>query len=407
MDARLKAGLALAASGCLTLASGVGSLEPTYTLATGQQTNSWAVAKATGRQVIDVSPNYGWLKIVASACGFGMAAWAFVLINKAEEFEGVRLVTNQAMIEAETQQYQLLAQAELEAMKSVAEAKAQAKAQKKMVELSVKGQSAIPVQTEPVNEAPTVPPSRTKPTAFLTLLKSPFISRAIFGGQRTGKSYLAACVSLALYRLKGTKIFHINLCSYGDEDDDYWCHAKSVRCDLSSVDSKVATDKIQQAIALVIEWFENPNSLLIFDELAYTGSSSNAYVVLLEGLMHIVADKIATLTSAGAKRQRAIWTLAPEFTATTLVDDAKAVKKLNLCYVSVSPVKSIEWEGQTFTFDQGLYEQVARNYKDLTMPPVTADLAGCDRICFVDGEWMPVGVDKNTLIKYQTKTVEV
>ena len=403
MDGRIKAAIVGAASVSLTLLAGVGQLEPTYTLQDGQQVSSWTVAQSTNKQVIDVSPSYGWLKIIASAAGFGMATWAFFLVGKAEEFEETRLATQAVILDAEVQQQQLIAASELEAMRPVAESAAATKAEAKLAELSVKGAMALPkVQAEPAAK----PAERTKPTAFLTLLKSPFISRAIFGGQRTGKSYLAACASLALHRLQQTKVFHINLCSYGEEEDGvYWQHAKSVRCDLSSVNANTAVNKIQDAIALVLEWFQEPNSLLIFDELAYTGSVSNIYSETLDQLMHVVADKIATLTSAGAKRQRAIWTLAPEFTATTLVDDAKAVKKLNLCYVSVSPTDSIEWKGQTFTFDKGLYEQVARNFKGITMPPVSADLAGHSRICFIDGAWMPVGVDQHTLAKYSAQKV--
>ena len=405
MDSRVKAGLILAGSIGLMLLSGVGKLEPTYTLSDGQQVNSWAVAKASGYVVVDMSPNYGWLKVVASAGSVGLAVWAYLLVGRAEDDSESRLATAQVLVEAETEQLRQLKAAELKAMEPVAEAAGQAKAQQKLAELSVRGAVALP-QAEISSEPET--PKKTKPTAFLSLLKSPFISRAFFGGQRTGKSYLAACASLALHKLQGMKVYHINLCSYGEEEDGiYWQHAKSVRCDLASVDGKTAYSKIQDAIALVLEWFEYPNSLLIFDELAYTGSASNAYSQQLNPLMHVLADKISTLTSAGAKRERALWTLAPEFTATTLVDNAKAVKKLKLCYVSVSPVKAIEWKGQSFSFDSELFSQVARNFEKLTMPPISADLAGCDRICFVDGEWMPIGVDTTTLSKYQSTTAEV
>jgi len=54
-------------------------------------------------------------------------------------------------------------------------------------------------------------------TALSALLTSPFLSRAWFGAQRTGKSYLAAVASLELSK-RGISIYHLNLASYGDED---------------------------------------------------------------------------------------------------------------------------------------------------------------------------------------------
>jgi hypothetical protein len=56
------------------------------------------------------------------------------------------------------------------------------------------------------------------------VMQSIGVSRLMIGGQRTGKSYFAAVASRLLVEL-GWKVFHVNLASYGCEDDYYWTHA--------------------------------------------------------------------------------------------------------------------------------------------------------------------------------------
>ena len=244
-------------------------------------------------------------------------------------------------------------------------------------------------------------------TALEKLLSSPFKGRAFFGGQRTGKTLLAAVATRKANHEMGVAVFHINLCSFTDEDGNnedsrYWEHATSVRGDLSLASMDEGVTLIMDALKCVQQWFATPNSILVLDEIAYIGSENNAHAAILKHLLTDVADKISTLASSGMKRRQGIWTIAPEFVAGTLTDECKATKKLNLCYATVPPGKTIRWKGtdgneQAVTFDAGLFDQVKRNYKELTMPPVTADLAGLDRICFVDGSWMPVGIDGDSL----------
>lgn len=232
-------------------------------------------------------------------------------------------------------------------------------------------------------------PQRQRETALDALLASPYISRALFGAQRTGKSYLAAVASRKLSE-QGTKTYHLNLASFGTEDDEYWSHAtKSVRGDLPSVsDPDEAVGLIEDAIAAVEEWFTQPDSILIVDELAYLGSSSNAYSELLKPLLKIIADKIACLSSTGIKRQQAIWTIAPEFVAGGLTQDARAVKKLQLCYVSIAPNRSVDWNGSRIGFNGELFEQIKNNFP-IEYPPAMG--LSSDRICFVNNKWLSVG----------------
>ena len=225
-------------------------------------------------------------------------------------------------------------------------------------------------------------------TALSALLTSPFLSRAWFGAQRTGKSYLAAVASLELSK-RGISIYHLNLASYGDEDATYWQHAvKSVRCDLSNLSEMQAQPFIENAIALVHEFFSTRNAILVFDEITLTGSLSNQHSSALDPLLRLVADKIACLASTGTKRTQAIWTLSPDFVAGALSQQTKAVKSLALVFVAIAPGRSVDWNGNRIGFHAESFGNVQRNFPVLTMP---SSNAGCDRICFVDGRWLPVG----------------
>ncbi|MEL7494182.1 MAG: AAA family ATPase [Cyanobacteria bacterium J06554_11] len=231
------------------------------------------------------------------------------------------------------------------------------------------------------------------PTVKSTLIENPYNSTAIFGSQRTGKSYLAAVASRELNRARGTQVFHVNLASYGDEDELYWKHAKSIRADLSTTDTYTAERLIEAACKVIEEFYSTKNSLLVFDEFAYVGSKSNKHLEALQPLLMLVADKISTLASTGVKRQKAIWTIAPEFVAGQLVKDALAIKKLSLCLVGITPGRSIDWNGNRITFNQELYQQIGNNYP-VSPPPSGFD---CDRIAYIAGQWRPVGLTGDEL----------
>ena len=255
------------------------------------------------------------------------------------------------------------------------------------------------------NEAPRQP-APAKPTALSLLTSSPFISRAIFGSQRTGKSYLAACASRQIAG-NGTKIFHLNLASYGQEDEKYWQHAtESLTIDLSDSPSHVANDAIGKAIALVEHFYSTENSVLIVDEWAYIGSQNNTHSEALAPLMNLLADKITTLSSTGIKRKKAIWTIAPECVGGSMTQDAKAVKKLSLVLVAIAPGKTVSWNNMPIGFSSELYSQINNNFT-IKVPAINSALAGQDRIAFVDGEWVPVGVSGNTLAVDKTPAVAI
>jgi len=252
--------------------------------------------------------------------------------------------------------------------------------------------------------------TQSSPTALSIIVSDPYQSRAFFGAQRTGKSYLAAVASRQINESLWCKVFHINLASYGSEDSYYWSHAvKSLACDLSSMGSYEASKMITQTIKLVNEFYSTENSILIVDEIAYCGSTVAAHKDALAELMRIIADKITTLSSSGKKRRQAIWTIAPEFVAGSLSQEAKAVKKLKLCYVSANIDTSLSWQGQSIGFDWELFNQIKVNF---TISEPTC-LPNEDRVAFIGSEWLPIGelpkleaINKNQETNYQEKIVE-
>lgn len=234
--------------------------------------------------------------------------------------------------------------------------------------------------------APTPTNSRSI-TAYSRILDCPMISRAFLGSQGTGKTYLAAVASYALQQ-SGNKIYHINLGSFGAEDDSYWGHASSVRGDLSALNANEAEYLIKKAITLVEEFYAQTGAILIVDEWAYIGSTNNAHAALLEPLMKILADKIAALSSTGIKRQKAIWAIAPEVVAGCLTNQAQAIKKLKLCYVSIAPGKFVDWHGNAIGFNAELFEHVKNNFP-ITSPEAIKFTE--ERVCFIDNKWLSLG----------------
>lgn len=260
-----------------------------------------------------------------------------------------------------------------------------------------------------VNDRPVAPTPvqqrGVKETGIEKILANPFESRAFFGAQRTGKSYLVACTSQRLAE-KGIKVFHINLASLPDGDDTrYWGHARSVRADLAMLDPGEARAVTGEALKLVKDFREaGRGAILICDEWTIMGSLLHSYGAFIEPLTTLLADTIASFKSSGIQRQKAVWTIAPDIIAGGLTDTAKmAVKNLSLVLVAIPPWETVTWQAEegglinTVTFSPGLYGQLKRNYTGLTYPVHNSFLSGSNRIVFTDGHWYPVGVDKHSL----------
>ena len=228
------------------------------------------------------------------------------------------------------------------------------------------------------------------------VMRSPGVSRLMIGGQRTGKSYFAAVASREL-AAKGWKVFHVNLASYGTEDSYYWEHAtRSVVGDLASItDESEAKALLEQAIACLNDFWAEENAVMICDEVTYIGSRFGRWEDEVNEYLCLVAGRISALTSTGMKRVKAIWALCPELVSGSLKGPAKAVKCLDLMLFAIAPGRTASWNGQEITFNNALFGQVSHNFDGVTMP-TDEQVSLCaahniDRICYLNGEWLPVG----------------
>lgn len=262
----------------------------------------------------------------------------------------------------------------------------------------------------PLSTVPSRPQS-PKETFLDRILSSPFQSRAYFGRQRSGKTLFTAVASQMLME-KGMSVYHINLASLPNGDDDrYWKHAtRSVRHDLPFCTPDRAQAAVNEAIDLVQEFIDAPaGSLLICDEWTIMGRETHPYAELIEPFARLVSGIGGTLVSSGTQRQKAIWTIAPDLVAGGLIKMARlAVKDLECTILAVAPGKTVTWQradGQglpnTVSFDYQLLGQLQNNYKGVTEPQVSGFLSGSDRIGFTNGKWYPVGelTLKETVVK--------
>lgn len=252
-----------------------------------------------------------------------------------------------------------------------------------------------PTQQQPESLAPSAVQQAVKPSYGQSkvlspldrLLSSPYLSRAVFGAQRTGKSYLAAIASQQMHIQRGTKVFHINLHSYGDEDARYWVHAQSARGDMGHLPAGEVATLIDRAMAIVQAFKATRNALLIVDEIVLTGAISNPYAESLVPLMQQIAAICTELASTGKKRQQAIWTLSPDFVAGAVTQECKAIKSLAVTFVAIPKGRTIDWDGQAIGFHAESFGNVQRNWPALKDAPAM----DCDRICWVDGLWLDLG----------------
>ncbi len=253
-------------------------------------------------------------------------------------------------------------------------------------------------------------PTTGKGSVVLDLLvQSPGVSRLFIGGQRTGKSYLAAVASRELVKA-GWKVFHVNLASYGAEDDYYWKHVhKSVKGDLASITKEdQANDLIANAIDLVNEFVASQNAILLVDEVTFTGSKYGKWDA--SPFLRLVAEQISALTSTGMKRERAIWALCPELVAGAMKDATKAIKSLSLTYIAIAPGMSVDWNKQKIKFDESVHQQVTANFKGVGLP-TPEQISLCrrgnnPRIVYIGGEWLQIGklpeIEQPTIAKPST-----
>ena len=240
-----------------------------------------------------------------------------------------------------------------------------------------------------------LPNSPNQPRSALEVIKgSPFISRAIFGAQRCGKTNLAAMALNSLAQEQGVKVFVMNLSAYdgNGEAGVYWSgeHFETVLCDLDEiVDAEEAQKHINRASALVDEFCTYEGAaILLVDEWASMTAAHATYSEQLQPLIKKLAGRITSLASSGMQRKKAVWTVAPEMVAETMDGFGKAVKKLSLCLVAIAPGHVEQWKGQEITFSDELFSQIKRNYSGVADAPTDSEHS---RIAFVGGQWRDLG----------------
>ena len=249
----------------------------------------------------------------------------------------------------------------------------------------------VPVTEIPVIEQPiaVVVPSFTSISPVGLLTANPYQNRLFFGGQRTGKSFLAAIATRYLAS-KGIKVFHLNL-SYTltsegrDEDAEYWEHAtESIRFDLDGLDEEEALKVIDSAVGMVESFWSTTGAILVVDEAPAQASRVNGYAHLLERLNKKIASCSAQSNSTGVKRGKSVWAIGPEFVAGNMTQEGKSFCKTgSLVHVFIHPQGQSEWNGQRLVFDTGLFQQLTANFQTAILDPNLAP--SCTRGTQVDG----------------------
>ncbi|NEP50595.1 MAG: HNH endonuclease [Moorea sp. SIO3C2] len=252
--------------------------------------------------------------------------------------------------------------------------------------IPVREASAMPKREQqlPVNQEQS---DHKEKTVLSALLKNPYLARFVCGAQRSGKTYLVA-IATKMMAAKGTKIYHINLASFGDEDSHYWNHCtRSISTDISKMDASDAGVAINEARSIVAEFIQEFNAILVFDEWVFAGSKNNMHVKALAPLVKLTASVTDTLTSSGIKRNQGVFLIAPFFVAGGVSEDTKVAKHCSLMLPAIAPGKTVDWNGNAVTFSEELVTQLKQNFP-VYMPEGFYE---SDRICFINGSWMEMG----------------
>ena len=245
----------------------------------------------------------------------------------------------------------------------------------------------VATPTAPATIPATPAAGNVEPSAIDRLLSSPWVSRCVFGAQRSGKTMLVSSFTKSL----GAKTYHINLGSFGGEDKEYWSHAQSITANLTALSESQAAAIIGDCIELVQRFAGDSQAVLVVDEWSITASTFHRHKALLEPLAGLIAAIGSDLVANGVKRSQALYLLAPEMVASKLSEPGKIIKSLALVLAGVSPAKTVTWQGNKVSFSQELYSQIKANFPACPALPSPGDrvLSG-DRICSVDGVWFHI-----------------
>lgn len=245
-------------------------------------------------------------------------------------------------------------------------------------------------------------------SALDVMVRSPFVSRAIFGFQRTGKTNMVAMGLQQLSEKYSAHAYVINLNAFtgNGEQDVYWQgeHITAVLGDLENItDETEAQGLIDRAAALVDAFTKHHGpAILVVDEWSGTTASHATYADILQPLVKKIAGRVTSLASTGVQREKAVWTIAPEMVAETMDAFGKAVKKLPVCLVAIAPGHVAKWKTTEITFSSELLTQVRKNYPGIVDPPTDSEQS---RIAYIDGAWRELGT--RALVKVDAVGAEV
>ena len=249
------------------------------------------------------------------------------------------------------------------------------------------------------------------------LTKEAYRSTALIGGERSGKTYLAAVLSQRLKVERQTKITYINLFDANGDSANDWGHADHVitahlnddRCDVEAV--------LRKVFVQLRRFQKEVNTHLYFDEWVAFTSKSNAWekkaaedirranamsgqgeFLEPEGvgtsaveLMNLMSAVASDLSNIGKKQLKAMWLISPALRAGDIFEQGKVMKSLAPAIVIVPPGNTIEWTHPTgiiqeIGFDLARYQVSEVN---LAIPKSHNIPKGmdCDRAVFIGGQW--------------------
>lgn len=231
-------------------------------------------------------------------------------------------------------------------------------------------------------------------SALDCIIHTPFVSRAIFGFQRTGKTNMAVMAIKQLHERYGVHAYVINLNAFtgNGEQTVYWQgeHITAVLGDLEEIESAdEASALIAKAKNLVNQFTKHHGpAVLLVDEWSGMTASHATYADELQPLIRKIAGRVTSLASTGVQREKAVWTIAPEMVAETMDSFGKAIKKLSVCLVAIAPGHTAKWKTTELTFSSELLGQVRKNFPAVIDPPTDSEHS---RIAYIDGQWRELG----------------
>lgn len=249
--------------------------------------------------------------------------------------------------------------------------------------------------------------------------RDPYQSMGVIGGQRTGKTYTAALHTQNVKRNLKAIIIYINLMDANGDAADDWDHADIViTCHLRKLSPSKAKAVIERVTAVVNEFFNGLNQILVFDEwVGFTSkanqwpkkASQEAAAAAIESreaktfiepeglgisaieLMNLVMAVTGELTQSGKKQAKAIWLLSPMVKAGAMEPQGLVIKEVAPMVVAISKDESVTWKhpvtglDQEIGFDDAGYRASIPN---MGLPPIESiPKLGCVRLLFAKGTW--------------------